>query len=683
MSSSFFRGQRFHINLDSDSASDSSSDNGHDNGNGSGNEDYEKPKHKPKHKHKHKHTDTSQKTKSKTTDTVEKTEALSHRDTVARSDESSNGKSSTNKNNKNTKKKQSGTSTPPASQPSQMMPMSVSLIADVCERRPPSGLTVEGRGAVPLPPDLKKGITAAGGSLATGFPAHRKRGRGSGLGPGLGSGSGSGSGSVFRNGGGIGERKSQREEREQEQGRVDRDRLGMGENVTTGTGQGPDLSTMKNQRLRRDPLVGEQMDTKNGIGGEEHVSATNRSRGQRSNSIDRENRAKLAAMTPAEIERERDELMAQLSPALVERLMKRVNIDHRQGDGGIDGLNGDGAEFPGLQRGTGMRLPQEQHKIQDIKGQRGEDTPNNTTIAPDTNPSKKTVSFASPPPSSPSPSSTNPNRPPSPRTLRRLYFPDQPPPDAIPALSWTLPVSSSSSSPAKNNKTSLSISALRFSLDGTLIPPSVATSLPVTLGLHHHAANPDAAGYTISELTRLSRSAVPAQRCVAIKALGGVARWMAKQMEIEKVGREDETDDDDDDGNKTENGNAAKYETGTEDPKDADRDGDDRDKEEDGHNPRVVLLKGLWTLAKEERVLDILRFETGIDDGADADDGDGDGDGEQQQQQQQQRKQEQEQDQKSHLHRHHHHHQSVRVYAEDALSAWRVVERQMRVRRAV
>ena len=622
MSSSFFRGQRFHIDLDSGSGSDSGSDsvssldgNGNGNGDGdtcNGNEKSEDISESKKIMKKAKKAKKAKKEKARDTDTdtIDGNETRSHGDKGL-------GNNENNKNLGSSRPSDTATTTASVSHSStqtESLTMPMSLIADVCERRPPSTSTRK----APLPPDLKS--DTGGGSLATGFPAHRKRMRGSGLG--LGSGLGSGSGSVFRNGGG---RNLQREE-----------------------GGGGDLQK----------------------GGQ---TSTAKSRG-RSNSIDRENRAKLAAMTPAEIEKERDELMAQLSPAFVERLMKRVNIDHRYGDDGVDGLNGDNgndeddaAEFPELQRRTGMKSPQEERKIREPEEQRSEggqaeDTPDNTTMTLDINQPRKTVSFASPPPS---PSSINPDRPPSPRTLRRLYFPDQPPPDAIPALSWTLPLSSSSTNNNNNNndsKTSLSISALRFSLNGALIPPSVAISLPVTLGLHHHAANPDAAGYTISELTRLSRSAMPAQRCVAIKALGGVGKWMAEQMEIERVGRDDRTDghDDDDEGNKAKDGNALKSQKKMEDKE---KPNEDKDKD----NPRVALLKGLWTLAKEERVLDILLYEAA-------------GDGERQQQQQQQK----EHGQNSHLHRHHHnHHQSVVVYAEDALSAWRIVERQMRVRRAI
>lgn len=63
---------------------------------------------------------------------------------------------------------------------------------------------------------------------------------------------------------------------------------------------------------------------------------------------------------------------------------------------------------------------------------------------------------------------------------------------------------------------------VRFDFRGQIIPPSKSRSLPTNLGLHNHALAPEAAGYTIEELTHLSRSAYPAQRCIAMQTMGRV-----------------------------------------------------------------------------------------------------------------------------------------------------------------
>ena len=637
---SFFRGQRFNIDLDSDPPSDDS-----DNGN-------------EKDKGKDRGDGMPENTKS-----------------PSMNEPSESTSASTSKAHQRSNPRKTPEEAPMAKA------MSTSLLSDVCERKPPSSSSLSVDIPLPSPPSLNR--DSVGGPLATGFPAHRKRVRGS--------------GSVFRHG--AGQRRQGKVDSDNDEGEKKAERLGRvdghdGSPSTKGgsmaTGASQVLSSISSQ-LRRDERVKnngnvcvhkDDGDRRQNMGME--GSRTNHGRGvdrprQRSSSIDRENRAKLAVMSPIEIEQEREELMAQLSPAFVERLMKRVNIDSLHGDS-IDGgdMGDDVAEFPDLRRGTCTKNFSKEQKNENKQvnvapnaGSSVMATPQSASSKITTN--KKTVSFASPPLPLPSPPAYDPDRPPSPNTLHRLYFPNQPPPDASPALSWTLPLSSSKNT-AK--QTSLSISALRFSLSGSLIPPSVATSLPVTLGLHHHAANPDVAGYTVAELTRLSRSVVQAQRCVAIKALGGIGKWFGEQMKIEKVGREGDdgkaTRNDETNDNGTAGGNEDKRngqgENGNERERNRSEDDDDEEEEEEEEedNPRIALLKGLWALAKHERVLDVLRLAASTG----GENENVNGGGEEKQEQSEQLKQ-------------YKYHQSVVVYAEDALRAWLDVERQMRVRRAV
>jgi hypothetical protein len=64
--------------------------------------------------------------------------------------------------------------------------------------------------------------------------------------------------------------------------------------------------------------------------------------------------------------------------------------------------------------------------------------------------------------------------------------------------------------------------------------------MPTTKGLHHHGEAPEAAGYTVPELARLSRSAFPAQRCISFQTLGrllyrlGRGEWGGEDSEITK-----------------------------------------------------------------------------------------------------------------------------------------------------
>ncbi|XP_062503309.1 RNA polymerase II-associated protein 1-like [Corticium candelabrum] len=61
---------------------------------------------------------------------------------------------------------------------------------------------------------------------------------------------------------------------------------------------------------------------------------------------------------------------------------------------------------------------------------------------------------------------------------------------------------------------------VRFGLDGSLIPRCV--ELPVSLGLHHHGANPQAAGYSLEELFTMIRSSVIQQRVLALQVVSKI-----------------------------------------------------------------------------------------------------------------------------------------------------------------
>lgn len=59
----------------------------------------------------------------------------------------------------------------------------------------------------------------------------------------------------------------------------------------------------------------------------------------------------------------------------------------------------------------------------------------------------------------------------------------------------------------------------RFDLTGTPLSSEAAAKLPTHLGLHHHGASPDLAGYTLSEITHLCYSTVTSQRITMIGVL--------------------------------------------------------------------------------------------------------------------------------------------------------------------
>lgn len=95
-------------------------------------------------------------------------------------------------------------------------------------------------------------------------------------------------------------------------------------------------------------------------------------------------------------------------------------------------------------------------------------------------------------------------------------------------LEWMKPSEEGENASYDPSSTHVLPEFVRFSFKGKLIPPSVAMSLPTNIGLHHHGEAPDAAGYTISELGTLARSAFPAQRCIAIQTLGRILYRLGK-----------------------------------------------------------------------------------------------------------------------------------------------------------
>ena len=110
----------------------------------------------------------------------------------------------------------------------------------------------------------------------------------------------------------------------------------------------------------------------------------------------------------------------------------------------------------------------------------------------------------------------------TPEDIRRRFFPGAPAFD--PSLEWIQPPkpagSTSSTSPA---------STVRFDLDGKPIPAELSSSLPVHLGLHHHAEG-EHAGYTLDDLLLLSRSTVPAQRASILRVLARVTGHLVRNL---------------------------------------------------------------------------------------------------------------------------------------------------------
>ncbi|KAK1757263.1 RPAP1-like protein [Echria macrotheca] len=296
--------------------------------------------------------------------------------------------------------------------------------------------------------------------------------------------------------------------------------------------------------------------------------------------IDEENRATLAAMSPEDIIEAQRDLFSALDPTTIQMLLRRATLDEKP-------RGPDPFAIPSPEEAPPKSDPPE-IKIEDADHPKAAPPP--PPSAPETIPTrietqktKKTVTFdedapppvppadlfpiSSPPPKAGSAAKTQhagehgtTHFPPPPQVpdldpsdpdflsnLHRKFFPSLP---ADPSkLAWMAPLPTEDSpadrdSPYYPGRPSLAASALRFDFRGALLGPRTSRAIPVTKGLHHHGEAPEAAGYTIPELARLARSAVPAQRCIAYQTLGRMLYRLGRgEWGVGAGGREGDEDD--------------------------------------------------------------------------------------------------------------------------------------------
>jgi hypothetical protein len=304
--------------------------------------------------------------------------------------------------------------------------------------------------------------------------------------------------------------------------------------------------------------------------------------------IDDENRSKLAEMSEAEIEQERQELFAGLSPALIERLLKRSTIDDEPPDQSFfpaTDVPAESARRPSKPpRKVSFALPEvevdeqkqkptaERHSISEPSPRLSVDANIDTEGLNSQKQSSEfdeamefggTVHFPKP--------QTAPDLDPASSTflddLHEKYFPNLAHDPS--KLAWMTTATKEEDESYHPSQTGLDPSAVRFDFKGALIPPRTANTLSTDLGLHHHGDAPSAAGYTIPELAHLARSSFPAQRCIAYQTLGRILF----RLGTGEFGRESDLD------------------------------------LEGPEGERAKLAKGLWAAIKDNRVLDTLTEE--------------------------------------------------------------------------
>lgn len=86
----------------------------------------------------------------------------------------------------------------------------------------------------------------------------------------------------------------------------------------------------------------------------------------------------------------------------------------------------------------------------------------------------------------------------------------------------------------------LNLDELRFDFKGNIITPDpiIVDKIPTSSGLYHHSENPELPGYTLKELSNLSRSKLSAQRCISIRTIGRILH----KLGLHKFDIEDETE---------------------------------------------------------------------------------------------------------------------------------------------
>ena len=260
--------------------------------------------------------------------------------------------------------------------------------------------------------------------------------------------------------------------------------------------------------------------------------------GTRDQSIDEENKRRLAQMSESEIEEARRELMAGLSPSLVEKLLRKANIEEDQTElkRPIQSLD---EENPRISHVHAKKVSFEGAKpsnetVQEDQIHSGSFGPEDPPLYPPPDlrpacsdeplPAISDIHF----PKQPGPPELDPLDPNFLEALHSTYYPSLP---ADPSnLSWMTPIDpeSEANSVYSPSQQSLPPSALRFDFRGRLLPPRLSSQIPITKGLHHHGHAPASAGYTIPELAHLARSAYPAQRCIAYQTLGRILYRLGK-----------------------------------------------------------------------------------------------------------------------------------------------------------
>lgn len=108
--------------------------------------------------------------------------------------------------------------------------------------------------------------------------------------------------------------------------------------------------------------------------------------------------------------------------------------------------------------------------------------------------------------------------------LKTKYFPDLP--SEPEKMAWMR-----SPPPTSSSDTSVP----RFDLSGRQLSSEDTRNMSTDMGLHHHGASPDLAGYTIDEILHLCQSTVTSQRITMMGVLAGLMRFYVSDQVSDEV----------------------------------------------------------------------------------------------------------------------------------------------------
>ncbi|KAK9367419.1 RPAP1-like protein [Lipomyces kononenkoae] len=259
--------------------------------------------------------------------------------------------------------------------------------------------------------------------------------------------------------------------------------------------------------------------------------------------INNENMDRIQAMTAQEIEAEKAALEASLPPGLISRILKRdpsaadailMNRSTETFDGNEDNHDTNAQDNNPEEKSNSPTQTETLTRIDDTPEQ-GDSA---STTAPIDAAASALNSTSRDSTHFPAPISDelDPDAPDFLELLHKKYFPDLPTDPS--RLAWMKPVTVEEDdvSPYNPQQHSVSPADIRFDFQGDIIAPSKSTSLPTTLGLHHHSDSPGYAGYTIPEISHLCRSAVAAQRAIAVQVIGRILYKLGVNYYGEYVG---------------------------------------------------------------------------------------------------------------------------------------------------